>query len=186
MTRLRLSLVRPRIAVVTTVHELSRQDARRIAVRAQMLDADRPTDLQDVVRQLTLLQVDHVQAVAPSADLVAWSRMGSAYAPAELRAALAARVLVELQMMVRPAEDLSLYLADMAAWPGTDLSNWQDRCRDWVAANDACRRDVLHRLEERAAARARPAGHLRAAVGLVGVEQPSQRRPTARDDGGAR
>jgi uncharacterized protein YcaQ len=61
---------------VTTVHELSRQDARRIAVRAQLLDADRPTDLQDVVRHLTLLQVDHVQAVAPCADLVTWSRLG--------------------------------------------------------------------------------------------------------------
>ena len=63
---------------MTTVHELSRQDARRIAVRAQLLDGDRPTDLLDVVRHLTLLQVDHVQAVAPSADLVAWSRLGSA------------------------------------------------------------------------------------------------------------
>jgi uncharacterized protein YcaQ len=61
---------------VTTVHELSRQDARRIAVRAQLLDADRPTDLQDVVRHLPMLQVDHVQAVAPCADLVAWSRLG--------------------------------------------------------------------------------------------------------------
>jgi uncharacterized protein YcaQ len=61
---------------VTTVHELSRQEARRIAVRAQLLDADRPTDLQDVVRHLTLLQVDHVQAVAPCADLVTWSRLG--------------------------------------------------------------------------------------------------------------
>lgn len=137
------------------VHELSRQDARRIAVRAQLLDADRPTDLQDIVRQLTLLQVDHVQAVAPCADLVAWSRLGSGYAPEELRAALAARVLIELQMMVRPAEDLSLYLADMAAWPGGEPSDWQDARRDWLAANDACRRDILHRLEELGPQRAR-------------------------------
>jgi uncharacterized protein len=140
---------------VTTVHELSRQEARRIAVRAQLLDADRPTDLQDVVRHLTLLQVDHVQAVAPSADLVAWARLGSAYAPAELRAALAARVLVELQMTVRPAEDIGLYLADMAAWPGPVRSDWRDRCRDWVAANDACRLDILHRLEVLGPQRAR-------------------------------
>ena len=33
-----------------TVHELSRTGARRIAVRAQVLDATRPTDLLDVVR----------------------------------------------------------------------------------------------------------------------------------------
>ena len=70
---------------MATVHELSRADARRIAVRAQLLDAERPTDLLDVVRHLTLLQIDPTAAVAPSADLVLWSRLGSSYSPAELR-----------------------------------------------------------------------------------------------------
>jgi uncharacterized protein len=59
-----------------TVHELSRADARRIAVRAQLLDSLRPAALVDVVRHLTLLQIDPIAAVAPSADLVAWSRLG--------------------------------------------------------------------------------------------------------------
>jgi uncharacterized protein YcaQ len=70
--------------VCVAVHELSRADACRIAVRAQLLDSSRPADLLDVVRRLTLLQLDPVAAVAPSADLVAWSRLGSAYAPAQL------------------------------------------------------------------------------------------------------
>ena len=134
---------------MATVHQLSRQDARRIAVRAQLLDAPRPTDLQDVVRQLTLLQVDYVQAVAPSADLVAWSRLGSAYAPAELQAALAARVLVELQMLVRPAEDLAFYLrrhGGLGRAPRA-VREWEVGHREWVLANDACRRDILHRLD---------------------------------------
>jgi uncharacterized protein len=55
--------------------------ARRIAVRAQLLDARRPTDLLAVVQQLTLLQIDPTAAIAPSADLVVWSRLGSAYRP---------------------------------------------------------------------------------------------------------
>jgi len=38
-----------------TVHEPSRQDARRIAVRVQLLDRGRPDGLLDVVRRLTLL-----------------------------------------------------------------------------------------------------------------------------------
>jgi uncharacterized protein len=46
-------------------------------VRAQLLDHPRPTDLLDTVRRLTFLQIDPVAAVAPSADLVAWSRLGS-------------------------------------------------------------------------------------------------------------
>jgi uncharacterized protein YcaQ len=37
-----------------TVHELSRADARRIAVRAQLLDNERPGGLLDLVRHLTL------------------------------------------------------------------------------------------------------------------------------------
>ena len=69
------------------VHQLSRTDARRIAVRAQLLDRKRPEDLLDTVRRLTLLQLDPVSAVAPSADLVAWSRLGSSYSPADLAAA---------------------------------------------------------------------------------------------------
>ena len=59
------------------VHQLSRADARRIAVRAQLLDASRPTDLAETVRHLTLLQNDLTAAVAPSAELVVWSRLGS-------------------------------------------------------------------------------------------------------------
>jgi uncharacterized protein len=53
-----------------TVHRLSRQDARRIAVRSQLLTSSRPPDLLSVVRRLTILQLDPVSAVAPSADLV--------------------------------------------------------------------------------------------------------------------
>jgi uncharacterized protein len=132
-----------------TVHELSRRDARRIAVRAQLLDRRRPAGLLDVVRQLTLLQVDPVAAIAPSADLVAWSRLGSSYSPAELDAALADRALLELRAMIRPSEDLALYRADMAHWERSErgqLPGWRASLRDWVRANDACRRDILDRL----------------------------------------
>jgi uncharacterized protein YcaQ len=132
-----------------TVHELSRLDARRIAVRAQLLDGRRPTGLLEVVRHLTLLQVDPTAAIAPSADLVAWSRLGSSYSPAELDTALADRALLELQAMIRPGEDLALYRADMAHWERAErgeLPGWRASQRDWVRANDACRLDILDRL----------------------------------------
>jgi hypothetical protein len=132
-----------------TVHELSRLDARRIAVRAQLLDSRRPTGLLDVVRGLTLLQIDPIAAVAPNADLVAWSRLGSSYSPAELDTALADRTLLELRAMIRPGEDLALYRADMACWESAEPGQqpgWRASRRDWVRANDACRRDILDRL----------------------------------------
>ena len=129
------------------VHQLSRQEARRLAIKAQLLERDRPDGLLTVARRLTLLQLDPVSAVAPSADLVAWSRLGSAYSLAGLRKAVDERQLIELMALLRPAEDLALYRARMAAWPGTgELKGWQIQFRDWVQANDRCRRDILGRL----------------------------------------
>ncbi|MFC7241789.1 DNA glycosylase AlkZ-like family protein [Catellatospora aurea] len=129
------------------IHELTRAQARAIAVRAQLLDRPRPPSLLDVVRQLTLLQADQTAAVAPNADLVLWSRLGSAYRPADLEAAVGNQSLLEVQGMIRPAEDLALYRADMADWPGRgELPDWQEYRRDWVEANRGCRLDILRRL----------------------------------------
>jgi uncharacterized protein YcaQ len=130
-----------------TVHELSRIDARRIAIRAQMLDRNRAAELLDVVRQLTLLQVDLTSSVAPSADVIVWSRLGSSYSPSEMELALANQTLIELRGMIRPGEDLALYRAEMVNWSELGgLSPWEENLRDWVAANDACRLDILDRL----------------------------------------
>src|SRR6187402_211207 len=94
------------------MHELTRTQARRIAVRAQLLDAPRPTDLLDVVQRLTLLQIDPTAAIAPSADLVLWSRLGSTYRPKDLKRALEEkRTLFDLDALIRPTGDLGLYLA---------------------------------------------------------------------------
>jgi hypothetical protein len=64
------------------VHRLTKEQARRIAVHAQLLHAPRPTELLTVVQHLTLLQIDLTAAIAPSADLVLWSRLGSTRSPA--------------------------------------------------------------------------------------------------------
>jgi uncharacterized protein YcaQ len=130
-----------------TVHELTKTEARRIAVRAQLLGKVRPTDLTTLVRHLTMLQLDQTSAVAPSADLVAWSRLGSSYSPAELEDAIAEQSMIDLNGLARPAEDLVLYRAEMAEWPGRgELRDWQEYIRDWVETNDGCRLDILERL----------------------------------------
>ena len=116
-------------------------------MQAQLLAAPRPTELEEVVRHLTLLQLDPTVAVAPSADLVLWSRLGSSYSPNQLEDALDRQSLVELQGMARPAADLALFRGEMARWPGPEpLVEWRESVRDWVDANDACRLDILERL----------------------------------------
>jgi uncharacterized protein YcaQ len=123
------------------VHLLTKARARQIAVRAQLLDAARPTDLVEVVRRLTLLQIDPTAAIAPSADLVAWSRLGSSYTPEDLKRALEVdRTLFELDALVRPMDDLGLHLAGASGFPA------YERSREWLRANDRFRRDVLKRL----------------------------------------
>jgi len=125
------------------VHELTKVQARRIAVRAQLLDAPRPTDLLEVVQRLTLLQIDPTAAIAPSADLVLWSRLGPAYHPEQLKRELEEeRTLFELDAQIRPTGDLGLYLA------GADERPSYERTRDWLRDNDGFRRDILKRLRK--------------------------------------
>jgi len=134
------------------VRQLTRDEARRIAVRAQMLDADRPGDLMTVVDRLTFLQLDPTAVIAPNADLVSWSRIGNAYDPADLRRAVdEERTLFEHRgqesekepviVMVRPMANLGLYRAEMATWP-----IWT-KSREWLAANKGFRKRVLAQLK---------------------------------------
>jgi uncharacterized protein YcaQ len=133
--------------------QLSRGEARRIAIRAQRLDAERATDLLALVQQLTFLQLDPTAAIAPSADLIAWSRMGSAYQPVQFQQAIERdRTLWEHKAqdestspaiaMVRPMSDLGLHLAEMASGV-----RYKD-AREWLEANETFRQDVLARLRD--------------------------------------
>jgi hypothetical protein len=124
------------------VHTLTKAQARRIAVRAQLLDAPRPQGLLAVVQRLTLLQVDPTAAVAPSADLVLWSRLGSSYRPEHLTQALEQkRTLFEFNALIRPMSDLGLYLAGAGGRRG------HPRVLAWLRDNDRFRRDILELLE---------------------------------------
>jgi uncharacterized protein YcaQ len=124
-----------------SAHRLDRAKARRIAVQSQMLGVQRPTDLVTLVDRLTLLQIDPTAAIAPSAELVAWSRLGADYEPEHLRLAIEEdRTLYEHNALVRPMEDLRLFLAGMKAWP-----RYQE-VREWLRVNDSFRQDILDLL----------------------------------------
>lgn len=138
---------RPTVVHVTAVHHLTRADARRVAVRAQQLTAERPTDVLDVLRHLNVLQADPTSAVAPNADVVLWSRIGSAYDPRELRDLVDSQRVVEVRGFLRPAEDMALLRADLAERPATGRNARQREITwQWLDDNAAARDDVLELL----------------------------------------
>jgi len=130
------------------VVQLSRRQARRIAVRAQLLDVPRPTDLLAVVRHLTNVQVDLTAAVATNAGLILWSRLGArCFQQSDLDDAVGDGSLVEIANRLRPIEDITLYRAEMAAWcSSVPLEEWQKGPQTWLKTNGTARGDILDEL----------------------------------------
>jgi uncharacterized protein YcaQ len=124
-------------------YRLTKEQARRIAVHAQLLDQPRPSDLVAVVDRLTLLQIDPTAAIAPSADLVLWSRLGSTYDPADLtRAVETDQTLVETVAYIRSPRDVPAVIAEVRE------AQMHPHTAAWFAKNDSFRRDILALLEK--------------------------------------
>jgi len=88
------------------------EEARRIAVRAQLLDGS-ATGVLDTVHKLGFLQLDPIATVAVPQHLVLHSRLGS-YDTAELdRLLWEERKLVEWNAFIWPVETLPLLQARM-------------------------------------------------------------------------
>jgi uncharacterized protein YcaQ len=126
---------------MATVHQLTREQARRIAVRSQLLDAVRPGDVVEVAEQLGAIKIDPTAVIAPAEHTILWSRIGYAYEPGQLKKAVERdRLLIEFDGAFRPISLLPLMLPAMRRWPR------RERTRQWLEANDRFRRDVIARL----------------------------------------
>lgn len=124
------------------VHELTREQARRIAVRAQLLDADRPGDVVGIAEQLGAIKIDPTATIAPAEQTILWSRIGQSYEPVQLSKAVEIdRLLFEFDGAFRPMSLLPLMLPGMRQWPRREST------RAWLDANDTFRTDVLARLK---------------------------------------
>ena len=125
--------------------EVSPAEARRIAVRAQLLDGS-AKDVLSTVRHLGRLQIDPISTVAPPQYLVLWSRLGS-YDRVELdRLLFEKRKLFEWNAFIYPIEDLPLIRARMRE-PWGQLK-WQRWAREFMKEQAGLRRYILRELEQ--------------------------------------
>lgn len=140
------------------VRSISVDQARRIAVRAQWLDAPAAErdagDLPPLVEQLTLLPLNPTEIVAPSAEHIAHTRI-----PALVFADVRRAVERELTLV----EHLGPHRHPMEAWAnglratadlpwltaiGRDPESIHPHARAWLEANAGFRERVLEQLRE--------------------------------------
>ncbi|MFE3900761.1 winged helix-turn-helix domain-containing protein [Streptomyces sp. NPDC059153] len=130
---------------------ISQTDARRLALSRQHLAGPRPpaeaTSLRTVLRALRYVQLDPVNVVAPSHELVLWSRLGPRAGSLFSGLWWQDRWLFEYwahAAAVVLTDDYPIHRVSMDAYPPPNLSY----TAKWMAANDRLREHVLHRLGE--------------------------------------
>ena len=126
--------------------ELTLAQARRIAIRSQLLDGSADGVLA-TVRRLGFLQIDPISTVAPPQRLVLWSRLG-AYDSAELdRLLWEERKLFEWGAFIWPIEDFPLIRARMRRRRGK--YKYEQQGTEFLRTNARFKRHLLRELEER-------------------------------------
>lgn len=128
--------------------EISQRAARRLAIEAQLLGAERQSPdrrgILATVNRIIWLQLDPTSAVARSHFLVLWSRLGQ-YDRADVgRLIYKDQRLFEWRAFVYPTRHLPFYLLAMRS-TSTKYTNWRNRAA-WMRKNLALRRQVLSRL----------------------------------------
>ena len=142
--------------------ELSIEEARRIAIRAQRLEGPRPPatadGLMDVARSIRVIQIDSIAvAGAPTQYLVPFSRIG----PYD-RSILDRLVFQDRMFFHYFAHAASLVLMEdfpIFAWgmrPYTQRTEkWAPRVVAWLKANDKLRRSVMREIRSHGPLRSR-------------------------------
>ncbi len=129
--------------------KVSVEEARRIAVRAQVLDGG-ATDVLSTVRRLGFLQIDVVQPIERPQHLVLFSRLGPRYDRAELdRQLWEERSLFEWNAFIYPLEDLPLVRARVRNFKRSRHYKSERWVHEFLATNRAFRRYVMRELEQR-------------------------------------
>lgn len=136
------------------LREVSLSDVRRLAVRAQRLDRSLPPtrkSIGDLVDHLGCLQIDPISVVAPTQQLVLWSRLGS-FDRADFDALLwEERSLFHYwahAASIVPTSDYPIHHLMMRRW-GRGPSKYEQRAREWMDVNRSMRRRIVSEIRRR-------------------------------------
>ena len=124
------------------------EEARRIAVRAQLLDGS-ARDVLATIHRLGFLQLDPIATVAPPQQLVLWSRLGNHDVEELDRLLWEKRVLFEWNAFIWPIESLPLVRGLMRRWRTSRRYKSERWVNEFIGENHAFRRYVLRELERR-------------------------------------
>ncbi|MBA3736539.1 MAG: winged helix-turn-helix domain-containing protein [Actinobacteria bacterium] len=125
---------------------VSLAQARRIAVRSQLLDGS-ATGVLQTVRRLGFLQIDPISTVAPPQRLVLWSRLGPYDADELDRLLWRERKLFEWGAFIWPIEDFPLLRARMRRRRGK--YKFEQQGTEFLRTNARFKRHLLRELETR-------------------------------------
>jgi uncharacterized protein YcaQ len=125
---------------------VTEEQARRIAVRAQLLDGT-ATSVLDTVRGLGFLQMDPIATVATPQQLVLFSRLGPFDSTELDRLLWEERKLFEYDAFIYPIEDLPVQRARMAKFRRGGKLKRHEWIREFLRENAPFRRHVLRELE---------------------------------------
>ena len=124
--------------------------ARRIAVRAALLDKQLPSTEESVVevaRHFGGVQIDPTRTVERTQHLVLWSRLKS-YDRALLERVLSKRKAFEYAAFIMTPDRLPELRAYASEW-SNGRGDWRQRVRDFLAGNAEFRQSIIDQLRER-------------------------------------
>ena len=131
---------------MTPMRKVGVDEARRIAVRAQLLDGS-ARGVLDTVRRLGFLQMDPIATVARPQELVLFSRLGPFDASELDRLLWQQRKLIEYDAFIYPVEDLPLQRARMARRRRGGKLKRDEWTREFLRENARLRRYILREVE---------------------------------------
>jgi uncharacterized protein YcaQ len=143
-----MAIRQTRVGKTSDEREVSVDEARRIAVRAQLLDGS-ASGVLDTVHRLGFLQLDPIATVATPQELVLWSRLRT-FDRTELdRLLWEERVLFEWNAFVWPVEALPILRGLIRRWRTSTHYSSERWVREFVKENPRFRRYILRELDRR-------------------------------------